>query len=374
VFEPSSPFQRFEQLSDTTARGPGIIDMKGGDVIIVQALEALKQAGTLDRMSITVVMNGDEEHPGEPLSVARRALTDASNGAAAAIGFEGGDGDPRTADIARRGASSWTLRTTGTPAHSSQIFREDVGPGALFEAARVLEAFRVRLAGQPYLTFTPGVALGGTAVALEAPQNQGSASGKTNVVAKEMVVQGDLRTLSPEQLAAVKAVMREIVARSLPHTTSGIEFEDGYPPMAPHRGEPPAARALRRREPRPRPGDGGGPVEGGRGRRLLRRRARPHGARRHRARRAGRPHRRGDRGSAHAAGADQARRGPDLPPEPGRGAGSARGASATVLGRQLGRPVHRRAPANRRCLPWGRHGRDRPAITYPGELPSRPKD
>jgi glutamate carboxypeptidase len=236
VFEPSSPFQRFERLSDTAARGPGIIDMKGGDVIIVAALEALKQAGALDRMSITVVMNGDEEHPGEPLSVARRALTDASTGAIAAIGFEDGDGDPRTANIARRGASAWTLRTTGTPAHSSQIFREDVGPGAIFEAARVLEAFRVRLAGQPYLTFNPGVVLGGTAVALDAPQNQGSAAGKTNVVAKEMVVQGDLRPLSPEQLAAAKAVMREIVARPLPHTTSAIEFDDGYPPMAPTAG------------------------------------------------------------------------------------------------------------------------------------------
>ena len=68
VFEPSSPFQRFERLNDTTARGPGVIDMKGGDVIIVQALAALKAAGALDRMTITVVMNGDEEHPGAPLA------------------------------------------------------------------------------------------------------------------------------------------------------------------------------------------------------------------------------------------------------------------------------------------------------------------
>jgi len=236
VFEPSSPFQRFERLSETTARGPGIIDMKGGDVIIVHALGALKAAGVLGRMTITVVMTGDEEHPGEPLAEARRALVDASQGAIVAIGFEDGAGDPHMANTARRGTSSWTLRATGTPAHSSQIFREDVGPGAIFEAARVLEAFRVRLAGQPYLTFNPGVALGGTSVALDAPHNQGSASGKTNVVAKDMVVQGDLRTLSPEQLASAQAVMREIVARPLPHTTSALEFDEGYPPMAPTAG------------------------------------------------------------------------------------------------------------------------------------------
>jgi glutamate carboxypeptidase len=236
VFAPASPFQRFERLDDATARGPGIIDMKGGDVIIVQALAALKAAGALDRMAITVVMNGDEEHPGEPHAAARRALVDAAHGAIAAIGFEDGAGDPRTAITARRGAGFWTLRSTGTPAHSSQVFRDDVGPGAIFETARVLEAFRARLGGQQYLTFNPGVALGGTLVALDAPHNQGSASGKTNVVSKDMVVQGDLRTLSPEQLAAAKAAMREIVAAALPHTTSAIEIEDGYPPMAPTAG------------------------------------------------------------------------------------------------------------------------------------------
>ena len=42
VFEPSSPFQKFERLDDSTAKGPGVIDMKGGDVIIVYALRALQ--------------------------------------------------------------------------------------------------------------------------------------------------------------------------------------------------------------------------------------------------------------------------------------------------------------------------------------------
>ncbi len=236
VFEPSSPFQRFERVDETHARGPGIIDMKGGDVIIVHALKALKQAGALDRMNVAVVMTGDEEHAGDPQAEARRVLIEAAQGAVAALGFEDGDGNPGTANISRRGTSSWTLRATGTPAHSSQIFRDDVGPGAVFETARVLEGFRTRLAGERYLTFNPGVALGGTAVALEDAQNQGSAAGKTNVVAKAMVVQGDLRTLSPAQLEGAKAVMREIVARPLPHTRSEIVFEDGYPPMAPTDG------------------------------------------------------------------------------------------------------------------------------------------
>lgn len=236
VFEPDNPFQRFERIDSTHARGPGTTDMKGGDVIMVQALKALKARGALDRMSITVVLHGDEEHAGEPQSLARRSLMAAARQADIAIGFEDGDGDPRTAVIARRGYTGWRLRSTGTPAHSSQVFREDIGPGAIYEAARVLQTFRERLTGDPLLTFNPGVALGGTSVELDSTAVAGTAAGKSNVVSATMVVAGDLRTISPERLAEAKAAMRAIVAEHLPHTTSEITFEDGYPPMAPTDG------------------------------------------------------------------------------------------------------------------------------------------
>src|SRR5437763_10092368 len=123
VFEPTSPFQRFERLDDSTARGPGVIDMKGGDVIIVYALRALNDAGLLDQLNLSVVMTGDEEQPSRPLADARRALVAEAKGAAAAIGLEDGSGDPRYAVISRRSATNWKLTTTGIPAHSSQIFR-----------------------------------------------------------------------------------------------------------------------------------------------------------------------------------------------------------------------------------------------------------
>src|SRR5438552_1474809 len=86
VFEPNSPFQRFERIDDSTAKGPGVIDMKGGDVIIVAALRALKDAGQLERMNVVVVFDGDEEDAGRPLSASRKTLIDAAAGAAAAIG------------------------------------------------------------------------------------------------------------------------------------------------------------------------------------------------------------------------------------------------------------------------------------------------
>jgi glutamate carboxypeptidase len=236
VFEKDSPFQTFVRIDERTARGPGIIDMKGGDVIIVAALKALKTAGALDRLNVIVVMTGDEEAAGAPLGKAREALVAAATGAHAAIGFEDGPADPRFAVTARRSSSRWDLAVTATPAHSSQIFRADVGYGAIFEASRILNGFRERLSGEAHLTFNPGMMLGGTSVDFDEARSGGAAAGKSNVVAERARVAGDLRALSRTQVERARAVMREIAAASLPGTTATLTFEDGYPPMAPAEG------------------------------------------------------------------------------------------------------------------------------------------
>ena len=236
VFEPESPFQRFERLDEGTARGPGIIDMKGGDVVMIQALKALKSAGELDRLHVSVVLTGDEELTGAPLSAARAALVAAAEGAEIALGFEDGPGDPRTAVIARRGTTGWQVRVRAKAAHSSQVFRKDVGYGAIYEAARILNEFREALAGEEHLTFNPGVILGGTAVDLDTEAARGAASGKENVIAEHAVIMGDIRTLSIDQLERAKTRMQAIVASPLPHAQSTLTFEEGYPPLAPADG------------------------------------------------------------------------------------------------------------------------------------------
>jgi glutamate carboxypeptidase len=236
VFEADSPFQKFERVGAASAKGPGVLDMKGGDVIMLQALRALEAAGALKAMNITVVMTGDEESSGDPQSVAREALVSAAKGAQVAIGFEDGDGHPQHAVIGRRGTASWTLKVKGTPAHSSQIFREDIGFGAVFEAARILDAFRQKLSGQEHLTFNPGLVLGGTQMTYEAPQSRGTAFGKENVIPERALVTGDIRALSKQQFADAQKVMAAIVSESLPHTEAEIVFDEGYPPMAPTEG------------------------------------------------------------------------------------------------------------------------------------------
>jgi glutamate carboxypeptidase len=236
VFEADSPFQTFERVSETHARGPGTTDMKGGNVIVLEVLHALRAAGVLDRMQFTVFFTGDEERSGRPLELARREFIEAADAADFALGFEDGDGDPRTVVIARRGSSTWQLEVSGTPSHSSQVFSEEIGYGAIYEMARILDRFRQELAGEDLLTFNPGLVAAGTEASVEPGTSSGSAFGKNNVVAATAIVTGDLRTISPEQLERSRDRMREIVAESLPGTSAEIEFRDGYPPLAPTEG------------------------------------------------------------------------------------------------------------------------------------------
>lgn len=236
VFEEDSPFQRFERVDETTARGPGVADMKGGNLVILEALRALEAEGALENTTIRVVLTGDEERPGDPVEVARAALVDAARSSDVALGFEGGsrDSEGHLGVIARRSASSWILRVTGTPAHSSGVFSDRVGAGAIFEAARILDTFYAELSAEENLTFNPGLIVGGTEAELE--DGEGTAAGKTNVVAERAVVHGDLRTLTDEQLRRTRERMRAIVAQHRPATSAEIEFFDGYPSMPPTEG------------------------------------------------------------------------------------------------------------------------------------------
>jgi len=200
-------------------------------------LKALKAAGTLADMNVVVVMTGDEEDSGEPQDAARKALVDAAKGAEYALGFEDGPGDPKFAVTARRGTSSWKLQVTAKTGHSSQIFREDIGYGANYELARILDGFRRKLAGEAHLTFNPSLVLGGTAMDVDDVLSKGSASGKTNVIAERAVALGDLRTLSKEQLHHARETMKAVVAETpLGQTKATLTFDDGYPSLPPTEG------------------------------------------------------------------------------------------------------------------------------------------
>ena len=231
VVEPDGPnFVR----EDSTARGIGTADMKGGDVVILYALKALHAAGALRDLNITIVFTGDEEHPGEPLAEARRALIEAAQKSDVALAFEAGNRADAT--VARRGASEWRVTATGRQAHSAGVFGQNVGYGAIYEVARILDAFRTQLSGEQYLTFNAATVVGGTDVTYDTVAISGSAASKLNIVPQRAVAHGDLRFISDEQLQRARERMRAIVAQHLPGTDATITFRDEYPAMSPTPG------------------------------------------------------------------------------------------------------------------------------------------
>jgi glutamate carboxypeptidase len=223
------PFRR----DGNRAYGTGSSDMKGGNLVALEALRALQAAGALRDMNITVVFTGDEEDPGAPQLVAREALLAAAAESDIALAFEGSA--PGKAVIGRRGIGSWRLHVTGVQGHSSGIFGEARGYGAIFEAARILDQFRTELR-EPDLTFNPAVIVGGTNVSYTTATKSGTALGKTNVIPREVRVEGDLRYLGAAQFESARTTMLAIVAANLPKTSAEIVIENEYPSMAPNPG------------------------------------------------------------------------------------------------------------------------------------------
>jgi glutamate carboxypeptidase len=131
VFPPGT-FEGY-RLEGDIARGPGVLDMKGGLVVAIEALRALAAVGVLERLKVRFAIVSDEEL-GSPESqpILRREL----QGAACALTLEAG----RKADrviTARKGTGSVKVTATGRAAHAGNAHRE--GANAIWALARFIE-------------------------------------------------------------------------------------------------------------------------------------------------------------------------------------------------------------------------------------------
>jgi glutamate carboxypeptidase len=208
--------------------------MKGGDVLVIAALKALHKQGLLDEVSITVYFTGDEENAGHPRAISRGDFIERAKQHDIALGFETATG-LSTVATARRGASEWRLEVEGRQAHSSGMFGS-AGFGAIYEASRIINAFREKLSGEQYLTFNPGLFIGGSEVNYDTAAQKGNVLGKTNIISPKTTVLGDLRFLSEEQKEKARTNMRQIVSQHLSGTNATIFFKDGIPSMPPTSG------------------------------------------------------------------------------------------------------------------------------------------
>ncbi len=231
--------EKFRREGDT-GYGTGIADMKSGNVVLFYALKSLHASGALKDANVIVLLTGDEENSGDPVEISRGDMTSAAKRSDLALSFENGGGSIAT--VARRGSSGWQLEVTAKTGHSSQIFKESMGSGAIFEASRIINQFYETLRVEKYLTFNPAMIAGGTE--LEIKPGGVTATGKSNVVPAKVIVRGDLRFISEQQKESARAKMREIVAKSLPGTSAKITFSDGIPSMPPTEGNYAILRQL----------------------------------------------------------------------------------------------------------------------------------
>ncbi|MFL5809923.1 MAG: M20/M25/M40 family metallo-hydrolase [Flavisolibacter sp.] len=244
VFEPDMPANPYKKLNDSTATGQGANDMKGGDVIILAALQALYENGALNDRKLVVYFTGDEEKTGQPSDVSRKDFIERARQADIALGFEGAQSLNIVA-TARRGASTWQLNVYAKQAHSSGIFNNNYG--AIYESVRIINSFREQLSQEKYLTFNPGLFAGGSELDYDSSQLRAVVSGKTNIISPIAVVAGDLRFLTEEQKQNARKKMQAIAtSNNLPGTTASISFKDGIPAMEPTRGNEELVKLLNR--------------------------------------------------------------------------------------------------------------------------------
>lgn len=185
----SMPFRE----EDGRLYGPGIFDMKGGVSFFLMAVEALRELAIKPAASISLLLVSDEEIG----SLSSRPLTEAEAGSAnLVLVLEPAFGPEGRLKTARKGTGMFRLRVEGKAAHAGIDFA--AGASAVTELAHQITAIEQFTNLGKGVTVNPGVIRGGS---------------KTNVVAAEAELQGDLRFWKTRDGEAVLRKLRSLRPR-----------------------------------------------------------------------------------------------------------------------------------------------------------------
>ncbi|WP_146678451.1 hydrolase [Pirellula sp. SH-Sr6A] len=161
VYGKTDPFQRcvsYEVEGEARLRGPGVIDAKGGIVVMRWALMAAMRFLKPSSLNMTVILTPDEEI-GSPASTS--LWKEIAPDYQFAMLYE-----PTLADGAfvhtRKGTGTYTLIVRGKAAHSGRNFHQ--GKNAIVHASRVAIQIDALNNVRPGVTFNVGRIRGGDAV------------------------------------------------------------------------------------------------------------------------------------------------------------------------------------------------------------------
>lgn len=196
VFGADHPFQSEKFLDDDTLNAPGAADMKGGLLVMLNALKAIENSSLADRIGYEVLINADEEI-GSIGSA--HMLTEAAKRAQFACVYEPALADGTLAG-ARKGSGNFAAVIRGKSAHAGR--EHHLGKNAIAAAADFISGID-KLSGQREgLTVNVARLDGG---------------GPNNVVPDLAVVRFNVRLEQPEDsdwlLQKANALIAEIDAR-----------------------------------------------------------------------------------------------------------------------------------------------------------------
>jgi glutamate carboxypeptidase len=133
VHLPESSFKQFSIAGDRLI-GPGVLDMKGGLVVMLWALKAIAQFGDLAALPLRIFLNSEEER-GSPHT--RGFITELARKSTAGLVFEWGRGDHGVI-TSRKAIALFELQASGKKAHSGNAHGE--GRNAIDAISRAILA------------------------------------------------------------------------------------------------------------------------------------------------------------------------------------------------------------------------------------------
>jgi len=157
VYGANHPFQKCRTMEDGTVNGPGVIDAKGGIVLLLYALKALEQGPLAGKVGWEVILNADEEigSPGSDTFIRQRAPH-----CDAGMLFEPSLPDGTLVSW-RKGSGNFTFVVKGKSAHTGRDFQS--GRNALAALSRMMVEID-DWNTDPEVTFNVGRIRGGTAL------------------------------------------------------------------------------------------------------------------------------------------------------------------------------------------------------------------